>query len=162
MARILAGLVAGLLFGAGLTLSTMIDPAVVLAFLDFTAIASGGWNPALALVMAGALAVTAVGYRLAWQRPRPLLGDRFAVPPAAAIDRRLLAGAAVFGLGWGLVGYCPGPAIAGLGVGGLKTWVFVAAMLAGIAAHRLITDRGTAADAPPPRSSPPTGDRLTP
>jgi uncharacterized membrane protein YedE/YeeE len=159
MARIVAGLIAGLLFGAGLAVSSMIDPAVVLAFLDVAAVSSGGWNPALALVMAAALAVTAAGYRLTLRRSAPLLAQRFQVPAARLVDVRLLVGAALFGVGWGLVGYCPGPAIAGLAAGGLKTWVFVAAMLGGMAAHRQFIAGTAAPDRPPPRSSPPTGAR---
>jgi hypothetical protein len=132
MAQRLAALIAGLLFGAGLTVSRMIDPATILAFLDFAAIADGGWNPSLALVMAGALAVTVVGYRVAFARGRPLFSSAFSLPAARAIDRRLVGGAALFGLGWGLVGYCPGPALAGLGQGSGKTVAFVIAMLAGM------------------------------
>lgn len=138
MARIVAALVAGLLFGIGLTVSRMIDPAVVLAFLDFGAIPDGGWNPSLAFVMAGALVVTAIGYRLAFRRTRPLFAERFALPAKHPIDRPLIAGGVLFGLGWGLVGYCPGPALAGLAVGPAKTWLFVAAMLVGMGVHRVV------------------------
>jgi hypothetical protein len=157
MVRILAGLAAGLLFGAGLALSQMIDPAVVLAFLDVAAIASGGWNPALALVMIGALAVTTVGYRLVFRRGRPLFEAGFSVPTTRVIDRPLLTGATLFGLGWGLVGYCPGPAIAGLGFGGGKTWAFVAAMLAGMVAYHMFVERIGAAAAPPTAAAPARG-----
>ena len=136
--RLLAALVAGLLFGAGLSLSRMIDPAVVLAFLDFAAIADGSWNPALALVMAGAVLVTATGYALIFRRRAPLFGPAYAIPGRRPIDRRLIAGAMTFGLGWGLVGYCPGPAIAGLGFGLAKTWLFVGAMLMGMALHHIL------------------------
>ena len=91
--RLLAALAAGLLFGAGLSLSRMIDPAVVLAFLDFAAVADGGWNPALAFVMAGAVLVTAVGYALIFRRRAPLFAPAFAIPGKRPIDRRLIAGA---------------------------------------------------------------------
>lgn len=138
MPKLLAGFVAGLLFGGGLALSRMIDPAVVLAFLDVAAIPAGGWDPSLALVMIGALAVVIPGYRLVLARPKPLCGPAFRVPAGRRIDRRLVLGAALFGVGWGLVGYCPGPAIAGLGFGHPKTWAFVAAMLAGMAAWRIL------------------------
>jgi uncharacterized membrane protein YedE/YeeE len=139
--RLLAALAAGLLFGAGLSLSRMIDPAVVLAFLDVAAIADGGWNPALAFVMAGAVLVTAIGYSLIFRRRAPLLAPAYAIPGKRPIDRRLIAGALTFGVGWGLVGYCPGPAIAGLGLGLVKTWLFVGAMLVGMAFHRLAMER---------------------
>jgi uncharacterized membrane protein YedE/YeeE len=122
-----AALGAGVLFGAGLVVSQMVDPGKVLAFLDF----AGRWDPSLALVMAGALAVAVPGFRLAQARGAPALGGRFDAPTNPAIDRRLLAGAALFGVGWGLVGFCPGPAIASLAFGRWESLVFVLAMLAG-------------------------------
>jgi uncharacterized membrane protein YedE/YeeE len=139
--RLLAALAAGLLFGAGLSLSRMIDPAVVLAFLDVAAIADGGWNPALAFVMAGAVLVTATGYALIFRRRAPLFASAFAIPRNRRIDCRLIVGALTFGLGWGLVGYCPGPAIAGLAFGPAKTWLFVGAMLVGMALHHVAIER---------------------
>ena len=142
--RLLAAFAAGLLFGAGLSLSRMIDPAVVLAFLDFAAVPDGGWNPALAFVIAGALLVAATGYALIFHRPAPLLAPAYAVPSNLSIDGRLIAGAMTFGLGWGLVGYCPGPAIAGLGFGLAKTWLFVGAMLMGMALHHVLLERRSA------------------
>jgi len=105
-----AALCSGLLFGAGLTVSQMVNPSVVLAFLDV----AGDWDPSLAFVMAAAVAVTAVGYRLAWRREGPFFAERFELPTRRDLDARLLAGAALFGLGWGLVGFCPGPALAAL------------------------------------------------
>ena len=137
-ARLVAACAAGVLFGAGLAWSQMIDPRVVLAFLDVAAISGGGWNPALALVMAVAVAVTFVGYRVVFHRPRPLLAATFAIPTRRAVDRRLVTGALLFGIGWGLAGYCPGPAIAGLAFAPLATWVFLAAMLAGMGLYRLL------------------------
>jgi len=128
----LLALAAGLLFGAGLALGGMTDPAVVLGFLDV----AGAWNPALAFVMGGALAVTFVGYRLVFRRARPLLADAFALPRTHAVDAHLLGGAALFGAGWGLAGYCPGPAIASLPAAHLGTAAFVLAMLAGLALAR--------------------------
>ncbi len=125
----LMALVAGLVFGIGLTVSQMVNPAKVLAFLDVT----GNWDPSLAFVMGGALLVTFVGYRLAWRRPKPLLGERFALPTARQIDLPLIAGAVLFGVGWGLVGLCPGPAIAALTLGGWPVLLFVGAMVAGMA-----------------------------
>jgi uncharacterized membrane protein YedE/YeeE len=136
MARVMAALVAGLLMGAGLHVSQMIDPAKVLAFLDVAAAPAGGWDPSLALVMAGALAVTMAGYRLVFKRRRPVLAVAFQVPGRRDLDIRLLAGAALFGIGWGLVGYCPGPAIAGVTLGSGKTVAFAVSMLAGMAIYR--------------------------
>jgi hypothetical protein len=104
---ILVNAIAGLLFGLGLLISGMADPAKVQNFLDVF----GTWDPSLAFVMAGAVAVTFVGYRAAFRQPAPLLTERFHLPTAAAIDRRVVWGAAVFGIGWGLTGFCPGPAI---------------------------------------------------
>ena len=138
MRHVLAGLAAGLLFGAGLALSGMTDPAVVLGFLDV----AGAWNPALAFVMAGALAVTFVGYRLAWRRGTPLWAPRFQMPTATAIDRPLLAGAALFGIGWGIAGWCPGPALASLTAASVPLLVFLAAMLGGLTAVRVLRTTG--------------------
>lgn len=129
---LLLALIAGLLFGAGLALGGMTDPAVVLGFLDV----AGAWNPTLAFVMGGALAVTFAGYRLTLRRARPLLAECFSLPTARAIDARLLGGAALFGVGWGLAGYCPGPALASLPALHAGTAVFVLAMLAGLALTR--------------------------
>lgn len=128
MAKSLAGLGAGLLFGAGLTVSQMINPAKVLNFLDV----AGAWDPSLALVMVGAVAAAAVGYRLAFRRDRPLLDGRFRVPSRNDIDVPLLAGSALFGIGWGLGGYCPGPALSGLAFAAWETIAFVVAMAAGM------------------------------
>jgi uncharacterized membrane protein YedE/YeeE len=98
--RLLAALISGLLFGAGLSLSRMIDPAVVLAFLDFAAVSDGGWDPALAFVMAGALPVAATGYALVFRRRAPLLAPRYVIPSKRSIDGRLITGPMTFGLGW--------------------------------------------------------------
>ena len=133
MAHALGALLAGILFGLGLAVSQMINPAKVLGFLDI----AGRWDPSLALVMAGALGVTALGYYFVLRRPAPLLAARFEVPTVHEIDRRLLAGAVVFGIGWGLVGFCPGPAIASLAYGVEESLIFAAAMLAGMALFRL-------------------------
>ncbi len=139
--RFTLALLAGLLFGAGLALSQMINPAVVLAFLDVAQIPAGLWNPSLALVMLAAVGVTWLGYRLAFRRAGPLAAPVFQVPTARTIDARLIGGAVLFGLGWGLCGYCPGPAIAGLSLGVLKTWIFVTAMATGMALHHVWTGR---------------------
>ena len=129
----LIALGAGLLFGAGLAVSGMHDPAKVLGFLDIATIASGGWDPSLAFVMAGGLAVTLPAFWYARRRTAPLAAPAFQAPTATAIDRRLMLGALVFGVGWGLVGYCPGPALAALAFGAAGTILFVLAMIAGMA-----------------------------
>ncbi len=129
MARILLALAAGLVFGLGLAVSQMINPAKVLGFLDLL----GDWDPSLAFVMAGAIPVAALGYRLARGRAAPLCAPGYATPSQSAIDVRLVAGAVLFGIGWGLVGYCPGPALASLGLGNSATALFVVAMLLGMA-----------------------------
>ncbi len=121
----------------GLTVSQMINPAKVLGFLDVGAIPTGGWDPSLALVLAGAVVTTAIGYRLVFRRSRPLFAEAFSVPTRRDIDARLITGATVFGAGWGLVGLCPGPAVAVLGVDGIGAVAFVVAMLAGMAGYHL-------------------------
>jgi uncharacterized protein len=128
----LIALSAGLLFGAGLAISGMHDPAKVLGFLDIAAIVSGGWDPSLAFVMAGGLAVTLPAFWYARRRAAPVAAPAFQAPTATAIDRRLMLGAAVFGVGWGLVGFCPGPALAALAFGATGTILFVLAMMAGM------------------------------
>jgi uncharacterized membrane protein YedE/YeeE len=141
MMKTLAGLLAGLVFGGGLALSRMVDPGKVLDFLDVWALPQGGWDPSLAFVMGGALAVTAVGYLLVRRRGQPLFDNAFQIPTARHVDGRLVGGAALFGLGWGLVGYCPGPAIAGLAYGKIETLIFVGAMIAGMALYRATLER---------------------
>ena len=127
MLGLAAALGAGVLFGVGLVVSRMVDPGKVLAFLDV----AGRWDPSLALVMAAALAVAIPGFRLAQARGEPVSGGQFDAPAQRTIDRELLAGAAVFGIGWGLVGFCPGPAIASLAFARPESLVFVLAMAAG-------------------------------
>jgi len=134
MARILASLSAGLVFGLGLAVSQMVNPAKVLAFLDV----AGAWDPSLALVMGAAVAVTWVGYRLVLGRPKPVLTESFQLPTKTAIDARLITGAAIFGIGWGLAGLCPGPAIASAAYLQAETLYFVPAMLAGLFLARRI------------------------
>lgn len=136
--RILVALAAGGWFGVGLALGGMTDPRVVLGFLDVGAIPAGGWNPRLAFVLGGALAVTFAGYRLAWRRGRPWFAEAFSLPAKTKIDRRLLLGAALFGAGWGIAGYCPGPALAALPALAPGGIAFVAAMLAGLAVARRV------------------------
>ncbi len=125
---ILVGFVIGLIFGLGLVISEMSNPAKVLNFLDL----SGNWDPSLLFVMAGAVAVTAVGYFFVRQNPKPLLAEEFALPSQIFLDAPLLVGSALFGLGWGLIGYCPGPAITALHSQNFGTVLFVAAMLVGM------------------------------
>ena len=127
MKNILAGLV-GLVFGIGLIVSGMTDPSKVLGFLDV----AGHWNPSLGLVMCGAICVGIVAFRFASRRERSLLGDAMRLPTSRQIDRRLVFGGLAFGAGWGLAGYCPGPAVASLASGGAKPLVFFIAMLAGM------------------------------
>lgn len=124
---ILACFASGALFGVGLAVSSMTDRHVVLGFLDVL----GDWNPRLVFVMAAAVAVTAVAYRLILRRPAPAAGGEFHVPKAGAIDARLVAGAAIFGVGWGLAGYCPGPALVAVAAGLRDAWIFLPAMIAG-------------------------------
>jgi len=137
----LTGFLTGLLFGAGLSLGGMTDPAVVRGFLDI----AGDWNPALAFVMAAGLAVTYLGYRLVFRQNRPLWARSFSLPTATAVDGRLILGAALFGIGWGLAGYCPGPALASLAGGRWEVAAFVAAMLVGMIAVRFARGRGAGA-----------------
>jgi hypothetical protein len=131
--RILVALASGALFGLGLIVSDMVNPARVLGFLDV----AGVWDPTLAFVMAGALVPMALVWRLAAARPAPICGGSFPARPPARFDRRLIGGAALFGAGWGLVGFCPGPALAALGTGSAEALVFSGAMLTGMAAHSL-------------------------
>lgn len=125
----LTALLAGLIFGLGLVVSQMTNPAKVISFLDVF----GDWDPSLALVMFAALIVTGIGYRVVLKRDEPVFADRFQLPTRTELDARLIAGAALFGVGWGLVGLCPGPAIADLAVGGLPILIFLASMAAGMA-----------------------------
>jgi hypothetical protein len=141
----------GLVFGLGLVVAGMSDPAKVLNFLDIGAIPTGGWDPSLAFVMAGAIAVTFIGYRLVLRRPQPIFGDKFHLPTAQEIDARIIAGPAIFGVGWGLAGFCPGPAFTALTTGGNAALVFVAAMLAGMGGARWLASRPAAPVAATPR-----------
>ncbi|MFC5463006.1 DUF6691 family protein [Massilia niabensis] len=119
----------GLLFGIGLIVSGLADPAKVLNFLDL----AGAWDPSLLFVMAGASAVAAVGFRLARRRGQSLLGAPLRLPAPGAIDRRLVLGSVAFGVGWGLSGFCPGPALVAIGAGYAEALIFGAAMVAGMA-----------------------------
>lgn len=135
--RIAASLAAGVVFGVGLIVSGMTDPAKVRNFLDL----AGLWDPSLAFVMGGAVVVAFIGYRLAFASGVPLFAERFSLPTSTQIDLRLVAGAALFGIGWGLAGFCPGPALASVYSGGASAWIFVAAMLTGMWAARRLVER---------------------
>ena len=126
--RPILGLIAGLTLGLGLILSGMADPAKVLNFLDIF----GVWDPSLAFVMGGASITAFVGYRLVWRQKTPIVGTRFDLPKDAEIDTPLLTGAAIFGIGWGLGGFCPGPAWTALAMGSAGILMFLPAMLIGI------------------------------
>jgi uncharacterized membrane protein YedE/YeeE len=130
----LASLLAGLVFGFGLIVSGMANPAKVLGFLDL----AGAWDPSLAFVMAGAIAVGAVAFAVARRRTVSLLGAEMRLPSSRHIDRRLVVGSVLFGMGWGIAGFCPGPALVALGMGEAKALVFVAAMLAGMGIFELL------------------------
>ncbi|WP_279482995.1 DUF6691 family protein [Aureimonas sp. SK2] len=143
MTRHLAALLAGLLFGTGLVLSRMVDPAKVLGFLDLF----GAWDPSLAFVMVGAIVVTAPAFALARRMKRPLAASRFELPERRDVDGRLLGGSLVFGIGWGLVGLCPGPALTAIGLAPLPALVFVAALIAGTLLFRFTLGRSAEAPA---------------
>jgi len=125
---IIYSLLAGIMFGAGLTLSDMVNPARVLNFLDV----AGDWDPTLVFVMAGSLAVALPGYRLVFRRGAPLIGGKFSLPAKRPLDLPLVGGAAVFGVGWGLAGICPGPALTDIATLEPKVLLFIAAMLIGM------------------------------
>jgi len=140
----LASFVCGYIFGLGLVISGMIQPTKVLGFLDVFGIPGGTWDPSLAVVMAAGLAVAGIGYALARRRP-PLFDRQSRWPTATAVDRPLLLGAALFGIGWGLVGLCPGPALANLATLSSGVIVFVIAMAVGMVAHDQWQSRTAAA-----------------
>ena len=130
-------LLAGLVFGLGLIVSGMANPAKVLGFLDLT----GAWDPSLALVMAGAIGVSFFAFLFAKKRTRSLIGADMKLPTGRTIDRRLVVGSTLFGIGWGVAGFCPGPGLVALGMGEVKALIFVAAMLAGMALFELLEKR---------------------
>lgn len=134
MTRILSALIIGLIFGSGIALSGMINPAKVLNFFDFT----GTWDPSLAFVMGGALIVTAIGYFFILKRPAPLFDQSFHLPLKQQIDRPLIAGSAIFGIGWGIGGFCPGGSIPALGLMQTNVFILVGSMLGGILIARMM------------------------
>jgi len=132
--RALSALLAGLVFGIGLIVSGMSNPAKVLGFLDL----AGNWDPSLAFVMVGAIGAGYFAFRYARQCPAPVLGGDMRLPTARTVDRRLVLGSVAFGVGWGLAGFCPGPALVALGAGYVKALVFALAMVAGMAIFEVI------------------------
>ena len=138
--QILTALATGLIFGLGLILSGMTDPPKVIGFLDLT----GQWDTSLAFVMGGAILVGLVAFQFAKGREKSLLGDLMRLPTARQVDRRLVLGSLAFGIGWGLAGYCPGPALVAVAQGGMQPLIFMAAMLAGMAFYE-VQDRWAAA-----------------
>ncbi|EPX77019.1 DUF6691 family protein [Litoreibacter arenae] len=130
--RILTSYLIGLIFGVGISISGMANPAKVLNFFDFT----GSWDPSLAFVMGGALLTTFLGYRFVLRNPKPLLEESFKLPTRSDLDVPLIAGSAVFGIGWGIAGFCPGGALPALGTGRTEVFLFVAALLAGVFAAK--------------------------
>ena len=136
--RSLFALVSGLVFGLGLIASGMTDPAKVKGFLDLF----GAWDPSLALVMGGAIAVGVFAFAAARRRTRSWTGDLMEIPSSTVIDRRLIVGGVLFGIGWGIGGFCPGPALVAMASGLSSAWLFVVAMLAGMVLHdRVLTSR---------------------
>jgi len=130
----LAALASGALFGTGLAMSGMTDPRRVLGFLDLF----GDFDPTLLFVLGGAVVTTAVSFRFVLRRGNPVLADTFHLSNLRRIDRRLVTGAAIFGIGWGIAGYCPGPVLAGLGIASREALWFVPAMLIGMLVHRIV------------------------
>ena len=138
--QVVMALIAGLVFGIGLIVAGMTDPSKVIGFLDL----AGTWNPSLAFVMGGAILVGLVAFRFAGKREKSLLGEAMRLPTASHIDRRLVLGGLAFGVGWGLAGYCPGPALASLATGAAEPVIFTIAMLVGMGIFELL-DRATQA-----------------
>ena len=138
--HILSAFIVGLVFGIGLIVAGMTDPFKVLGFLDL----AGNWDPSLAFVMGGAILVGLPAFRIAGKRERALLGESMRLPSATRIDHRLVLGSLAFGAGWGLAGYCPGPALTSLASGSIKPLLFTAAMLAGMGLFELFERLGAA------------------
>ena len=138
--RLLTALIIGMIFGTGIAVSGMINPAKVLNFFDL----AGTWDPSLAFVMAGALAVAIPGYRLTLARPAPAFENRFQLPDTRVIDRRLILGSATFGVGWGIAGFCPGGALPAIGTGDPAVFLFLAALIGGLLIARVLQARSPA------------------
>ena len=138
----------GLLFGSGLVVAGMSDPAKVQNFLDLAAIPTGGWDPSLAFVMGAGALVTYLGYSLVLKRKQPIFDTQFHMPKAKHIDAPIVVGPAIFGIGWGLGGFCPGPAFTAVGTGSSQAIIFVVAMLVGMVAARMFALKQIGATAP--------------
>lgn len=132
--RLIASYIIGLIFGVGISISGMANPAKVLNFFDV----AGTWDPSLIFVMGGAVVVTFIGYRFVLKRPAPIMESKFQLPTRRDLDLPLIAGSAVFGIGWGIAGFCPGGALPALGTGKSEVFIFVAALLAGIFAVNIL------------------------
>jgi uncharacterized protein len=135
--RLIVTYLIGVIFGTGIAVAGMANPAKVLNFFDIT----GTWDPSLAFVMGGALAVTFVGYRLVLPKGEPLFDSKFTLPTSRVIDARLIGGAAIFGIGWGITGFCPGGALPALGTLLPEVWTFIAAMALGMVATSFVTEK---------------------
>lgn len=138
----------GLIFGLGLVVSGMSNPAKVLNFLDLAAIRTGNWDPSLAFVMIGAVITAFIGFRWVLKRPRPVFAETFQLPARSDIDPRVIIGPAIFGIGWGLAGLCPGPAFVALGYGSSKSIQFMIAMIVGMMIARALAERQPGLAAP--------------
>jgi hypothetical protein len=138
---VLIQFVIGLAFGLGLLVSGMSNPAKVLNFLDLAAIRTGSWDPSLVFVMLAAVIITFIGFRLVLRWPRPVLAGAFHLPTKTDFDLRVIVGPAIFGAGWGIAGFCPGPAFVALGYGSSASIQFMIAMLVGMAGARALADR---------------------
>jgi hypothetical protein len=134
MNKILSALLAGIVFGVGLTLSGMVDPNKVVNFLDIT----GNWDPSLMLVLGGAVVTTTLAYRFIFAQGKPVFDDDFHLPTLLKIDNKLLLGSVLFGVGWGLIGYCPGPAVASIGFRPEEPLIVVVSMLAGLLLYKTV------------------------
>ena len=134
--KLLYALFTGLVFGVGIAVSGMMDPAKVLNFFDV----AGSWDPSLAFVMGGALLVTFIGYRIVWRRDAPLFEGRFQVPTSTVLDGKLICGSALFGIGWGIAGFCPGAAIPALGTGRWEVALFLVSVAGGFVLRRILSD----------------------
>ncbi len=138
MKQNILALLTGIIFGLGLCISRMADPNKVLNFLDVT----GNWDPSLMLVMGGALAVTLTTFRFVLKREHPVLTEKFQLPTKKDLDSRLVFGAALFGIGWGMIGFCPGPAITATGFGLTSPYIVVVMMIIGFLTHKVLLDKG--------------------
>lgn len=137
MSRILSALIAGLIFGIGLSLSQMINPNKVINFLDV----AGNWDPSLLLVLGGAVITTTIAYQIIFKRAKPIFADQFNLPTAKNLDKKLIGGAVLFGIGWGMIGFCPGPAIAGLGIWFYEPLIVVISIISGILMQKWIAKK---------------------